>query len=170
MFEPEEIEALLIPLSYSEDWAVTMQCQRVAVALLFAFETAMRAGEICSIRAADIDFKKRTVFLPKTKNGHPRTVPLSTEAVRLLKRLEPFPNDDPVFRLSSGTLSTLFRKAREQAGLDDLTFHDSRHEGTTRLAQKLEVMDLARVTGHKDIRQLMTYYNKKAHHIAELLD
>jgi integrase len=50
-----------------------------------------------------------------------------------------------------------------------LTFHDARHEATTRLAGKLQVLDLARVTGHRDIKQLMTYYNKDARELAELL-
>ena len=52
------------------------------------------------------------------------------------------------------------------AGLENLTFHDTRHEGLTRLARKLDVLDLARMVGHRDPRSLMIYYNATATEIA----
>lgn len=167
IYQPE-IDALLVALFYCESKPVTQQQQRVAVAFLFAIETAMRAGEICSLTPGNIDLAARTAFLPDTKNGTSRLVPLSSDAVRLLSRLQPWP-DDSVFNTSSGTISTFFRRAVELAGLKNLTFHDSRHEGATRLASKLDVLDLARTTGHKDIKQLMTYYNKTAAELASQL-
>ena len=57
----------------------------------------------------------------------------------------------------------------DRIGITDLTFHDTRHEATTRLAKKLHVLDLARVTGHSNINELMTYYNKDARELADLL-
>lgn len=167
----KEIEALLVVLKYSELAEVRQQQQRVAVAFLLAIETAMRLGEICSLDAANIDLVTRTAFLPDTKNGTARTVPLSKEAVRLLGRLKPWPDSGGVLGVSSKTVTTLFTRAVDLAGIKGLTFHDSRHEGTTRLAGKLSnVLDLARVTGHKDIKQLMTYYNKTAAELALELD
>jgi integrase len=47
-----------------------------------------------------------------------------------------------------------------------LTFHDTRHEAITRLAAKLNVLDLARMVGHRDIKQLQVYYNAPAEEIA----
>ncbi|QEY15506.1 site-specific integrase [Cellvibrio sp. KY-GH-1] len=167
----KEIEALLVVLRYSEQSEVRQQQQRVAVAFLFAIETAMRLGEICSLVADNVDLEARTAFLPDTKNGTSRTVPLSREAVRLLNRLRPWPERGAILGVSSKTVTTLFARAVGLAGIDDLVFHDSRHEGTTRLAGKLpNVLDLARVTGHKDIKQLMTYYNKTAAELAMQLD
>ena len=61
------------------------------------------------------------------------------------------------------------RRARIRAKIDDLTFHDSRHDAITRLAQKLSVLQLARVVGHRDVRSLMTYYNETAESMARLL-
>jgi integrase len=60
----------------------------------------------------------------------------------------------------------MFRKYRKKSGIEDMTFHDSRHEAITRLAKKLHVLDLARMTGHKDIKKLMIYYNESAEDIA----
>ena len=51
---------------------------------------------------------------------------------------------------------------RDRCQITDLHFHDTRHEACTRLARKLEVLDLARMIGHKDLRSLMIYYNATA--------
>jgi integrase len=75
-----------------------------------------------------------------------------------------------VFGLASGVLSSLFKRGTERAGVAGLTFHDSRHEAITRLAKKLDVLKLARMVGHRDIKQLMTYYNETAAEIALQLD
>jgi len=165
-----EIAALLIALNYADEYQVTQQQQRVAVAFLFAIEAAMRAGEICALEPRFIDLAERTAHLPDTKNGLPRTVPLSRAAVALLEKLQPWPDVGGVFGLASGVLSSLFKRGTERAGIDGLTFHDTRHEAITRLAKKLDVLQLARMVGHRDIKQLMTYYNATAAEIARQLD
>jgi len=130
----------------------------------------MRAGEICALEARYIDLAARTAHLPDTKNGLPRTVPLSSAAVALLEQLKPWPEVGGVFCLASGVLSSLFKRAVDAVGIPNLTFHDSRHEAITRLAKKLDVLKLARMVGHRDIKQLMTYYNETAAELAKLLD
>ena len=165
----EEIETILHVLGYSDDSVIEKPSQRVAVAFLLAIETAMRAGEILSLTRANVDLSNRVAFLPETKNGAPRSVPLSSRAVSLLQRILSL-NFDPIFSLSSASLSSIFRKAVISSAIPDLTFHDSRHEATTRLASKLHVLELARVTGHRDIKMLMTYYNESAASIARKLD
>jgi integrase len=138
-------------------------------AWLFAIETAMRAGEIAGLDWTDIDLPGRVARLNMTKNGSPRDVPLSREAVRLLEAL-PRGLSPGVFGLTSAQITSLWAKIRRRAGVADLTFHDSRHEAITRLARRLDVLDLARMVGHRDIRQLMTYYNATAGEIAKRLD
>ncbi len=158
-----ERDLILHALNYSEESPPIQHQQKVALAFLFALETAMRANEICGIRKEHI--QGRTVFLPETKNGTSRYVPLSSEALRLLDRLE-----SNGFELKSGSLSTTFRKAVIRAGIPNLTFHDTRHQAITALAKKLGVLDLARMVGHRDIKQLMTYFNKSAEDLAQQLD
>lgn len=160
---PAELEALAI--SAGDDLASTTA--RTHHAFLFAIETAMRCGEIAGMTWANVDLVRRVVHLPQTKNGHPRDVPLSREAVRLIEAL---PQADPVFGLTADQISSLFRKVTARAGVVDLRFHDSRHEAVTRLARKLDVLDLARMTGHRNIRELMTYYNATAEELARRLD
>lgn len=136
-------------------------------AFLFALETAMRAGEICGLRQADVDATRRVARLRLTKNGRPRDVPLSSEALRLLAMLPPA---DPVFGLSVAQIDVLFRKSRDKAAVDGLNFHDSRHAAITRLSRKLDVLSLARMVGHTDLKMLMVYYNETAEDMAKRLD
>lgn len=68
--------------------------------------------------------------------------------------------------LSGDLLDALFRKARARAMIEDLHFHDTRHEAITRLAKRLDVMDLARMVVIRDLRILMVYYNATAAEIA----
>lgn len=60
---------------------------RVGAAMLFAIETAMRAGEICNAKWSDLNIESRLLHIPLTKNGHPRTVPLSNTAVKIIEHL-----------------------------------------------------------------------------------
>ena len=136
---------------------------RACRAFLFALETAMRAGEIANLRRASIT--GRVAHLPLTKNGTRRDVPLSPAALELI---EPLGND--LFELTTDQISSLFRKIRDRAQIPDLHFHDSRHEAITRLAEKLDVLELARVTGIKDLKILMVYYNKTAEQLADKLE
>lgn len=133
-------------------------------AFLFAIETGMRAGEIVGLTQDRMFLDRRFVHLPKTKNGSARDVPLSSEAVQLLEVL---PKADQVFDIKSAELDALWRKLRDRAGVEDLTFHDSRHVAVTRLSKKLDVLALAKVIGHRDIRQLMTYYDESAEELAK---
>lgn len=137
--------------------------QRVAYAFLFAIETAMRAGEIVGIAADDI--LGNYIHLPKTKNGAPRDVPLSERAREIIAA---FPDG---FGLAGSQIDALFRRARTAAGVDDGRFHDSRRTALTRLAKIYQnPMDLAKVSGHRDLRILLnTYYTPSIDDLAEKL-
>lgn len=163
-----EIERICFALGFDEDTPTTTRQQAVAVAFLFALETAMRAGEICRLTPADII--GRTARLEITKNGSARTVPLSKRARQLLDLLPPPEPGQPLFGLTAGSLDTLFRRAVARCQIDGLTFHDSRHEAITRLATKLNVLELARMVGHRDLRMLQIYYNETAEKLAKKLD
>lgn len=161
---PVEIEGICLALGWRHDVVdvepKTKQ-QRIALAFLFAIETAMRAGEICGLKEGDV--VGRVAYLGKTKNGLPRQVPLSQRALEIWKLVP------EGFEITSATLDAMFRKARDRAMIVGMTFHDTRHEAITRLAGKIGVLDLARMVGHQDIKQLMTYYNATADDIAAKL-
>lgn len=165
-----ETEALLLALGYSRDSAPETMSARVGAAYLFAIETAMRAGEICGLTWPAIS--KVSAHLPKTKNGHARDVPLSKEARRIIAQLKPVTGDkETVFDLSASSLDALFRKAKKKALVDGLHFHDTRREALTRLSKIFGVMELARISGHRDLRVLQNvYYAPTVEDLAAKLD
>ena len=136
-------------------------------AFRFSCETAMRAGEVVGLSWDDINLDARVAHLSHTKNGHPRDVPLSGAAVGLLEQL---PKMSPVFGLNSRLLDALFRKIKARALVEGLTYHDSRAQALTMLSRKVDVMTLAKISGHRDLRILMnTYYRESAADIAKRL-
>lgn len=164
---PDEIDKLCFIFEVDEGQPIQSKKQEVGIAFLFAIETAMRMGEICSLKPTDI--RGRVAYLCDTKNGFPRNVPLSERAIELLSMLPPN-ESGRLWSLDSGQLSSMFRKYRDKCNIEDLTFHDTRHEAITRLAKKLKVLDLARMTGHRDLNMLQIYYNESAEDIAEKLN
>ncbi len=135
----------------------------------------MRAGEIVGLTWDRVDLKARTAKLIETKNGSSRVVPLSREAIRIIEQMrsctEKSYNSNFVFGITGSQLESLFRKARARAMIDDLHFHDSRREALTRLAAKVDVMTLAKISGHRDLRILQSvYYAPDMSKIAASLD
>lgn len=139
--------------------------------LIIALETAMRLGELQEMRWENVDLTRRTVFLPETKNGDSRTVPLSSVAVGTLRKIPQHISEPQVFPFSStSTTSHRFHDAVTAAGLTDLRFHDLRHEATSRLFEKgLNPMEVASITGHKTLQMLKRYTHLKAEDLAAKL-
>lgn len=169
LYSEDEVERLCAAMGIDIDQAEPVEpaTQRVGIAFLFAIETAMRAGEICSLRPEHV--AGRVATLLETKNGTKRAVPLSSRAAALLQLLPAPADGGAVFGLTAASLDALFRKARNRAMITGGTFHDTRHLAITRLAKKLNVLDLARMVGHRDLRQLQVYYNESAEDIAARL-
>lgn len=163
----EEIERVLLSLHYDEAEPVTLKIQELAVAFLLAIETGMRMGELVGLRWAYISLDEAYLTLIDSKNSDSRQVPLSRRARELLAKLR---HQDPPFRFTGQSGSALFYKAVRRAGIEDLTFHDTRHEALTRLARRLGVLELARMVGHRDPRSLMIYFNPTASELARKLD
>jgi integrase len=167
---PQEIRLLCRNLGYRPGRAPSTRNQEVALAFMVALRSAMRAGEILSLGKDNLNLTRRVAAVEhKTQylTGRPREVPLTRHAVRLLR---PVANQDRCFSLSSASLDALFRKARDRLLIEDLHFHDSRAEALTRMARKIDVLTLARISGHKDLRVLQNaYYRETAAEIAARL-
>lgn len=169
--------------------------RQAALELLFllAVETAMRLREMFSLSIDQVDLDRRTVSLDKTKNGDKRPVPLSTVAVAAIRRYQSrveagergmsgFSFDDgllfPWWDGQKGSLGKVTRKLSSQfsrifdaAGCGDVTFHDLRHEATSRLYEKTTLTDLqiAKITGHKTLNVLRRYANLRGSDLADRL-
>lgn len=167
LISEREIERLLLALGYDYDSSPDLIMARVGSAFLFAIETGMRAGEIAGLTWDVVNIETRVAkVLTGKSTAARRYVPLSSEAIRILKQLPEHPS---VFNLTPPQIDSNFRDAKKRAMIDDITFHDTRHLAITRLSKKLDVLALARMVGHKDIRELMTYYNETAESMAQKL-
>lgn len=160
-----EIDAVVEKLGYATGTPKNIS-QQVAVAFLLAIETAMRASEILTLDWPQV-YPKR-VHLEKTKNGDERDVPLSLRARELIGFMAGI-DRVRVFTVSDGSRDTLFREARGAAGLSGFTFHDSRSEAISRLSKKLDIRELAKMTGHRNLNSLLHYYTDTPEEVADKL-
>jgi integrase len=132
----------------------------------FALETGMRRGEMLALTWANVDLMNRTAFLPLTKNGESRTVPLSSKAILILESL-PRSITGEVFPIKPEAVAAAFIKATRRGGVKDFHFHDLRHTAITNLATKLpNLIELAAVSGHKSLAMLKRYYHPTAKDLA----
>ncbi|MEW6594144.1 MAG: site-specific integrase [Thermodesulfobacteriota bacterium] len=140
---------------------------------IVAIETAMRQGELLSLRWPNIDLQKKVAHLPETKNGESRNVPLSSRALEVLRRRPRSFKDDRVFfewKAASGLKHT-WSRALQRAGIEDFHFHDLRHEAISRFFERTDLKEaqIMRITGHKTFEMLLRYTHLRAEDLAAKL-
>jgi len=134
-----------------------------------AVETGMRRGEIVSILWEQVDLKNRSLFIPYSKNGEARTIPLTKSAVSVFQGLPRL--EDRVFPITANALRLNWQRLRRRAALSDLHFHDLRHEAISRFFEiGLSAPEVALISGHRDIRMLFRYSHPLRRLVVEKLD
>ncbi len=132
----------------------------------FAIATAMRAGEIITLKWVDLNESDRTITIrdrkhPQEKKGNDQEVPLLGDAFDIVMSQPRI--DDRIFPVTNGTISTLFPRACLALGVEDLRFHDLRHEGVSRLfEQGYRIEQVALISRHRDWKMLARYTQIKA--------
>lgn len=169
------------------DWLIAAtRSKELATIMTLAAETAMRRSEICGLQRQYVWLRELSVFLPDTKNGAARVVPLSPWAYEALRQHLAGKSTarGPVFEMSPDAVSRAFSRTRKRArrnyeGLckkynrrphpeyfQDLRFHDLRHEATSLLAPIFGVHELAAIIGNRDTRMVMRYYHPTGRELA----
>ncbi len=185
----EDIEKLLVACGWDSETPPATTTQLVIAAFLFSCRTGMRSGEIRQLEPSWIEGNVIHIPANATKTLSRRDVALGAEARKILALVRES-NGDSLFSMSADIRDALFRKVRDRAGLgpvldsrgneikEGLHFHDGRATFATWAASpdpktgvpRLNVMALARQTGHKDLKMLMRYYRQTAEQIAAMLD
>ena len=161
--------------------AVSLLCVRNPVirqVFQFALATGMRRGEVLSLEWQHVHWQNKTAFLPMTKNGERRTVPLSPQALDVLGHRARENTHDrakditqlsgPVFPITANAMRLAWERMRTRAKIKDLRFHDLRHEAISRFFEMgLSVPEVALISGHKDKRMLFRYTHLRADDIAQ---
>ena len=156
----------------------------------FVLQTGLRAGELIGLRWSDIDFDERTIKIqrsmefrystkewmtgpPKSKSGN-RTIPLTDEAIRILKnqkaknrQINPMPLEwsETVFLCREGTpvknstYDTALFKYCDKAGIPRISMHILRHTFATRCIEAgMKPKTLQTIMGHSNISITMNLY------------
>lgn len=192
----DQIKEIRITTGFDSDPKLETIMARVGATFLLALETGMRSGEILRLRPADYQKKKRTVHVRAIEKGGrkgarsgrntttaARNVPLTARAIELLDLLlktmpaDQKPNPELGFSyppyivgLNDRQRDSNWRKARDKTSIENLHYHDTKHEAATRLSKFLDVLALSHAIGTKDLRLLRdTYYNDDAEQAASLL-
>lgn len=151
--------------------ALRLRNAELAAIFTLAIETAMRQGEILSLRWEHVDLHLGIAHLPLTKNGTARDVPLSHKARQALRDFAG-PVSGPVFSYTSNGFKSAWRTVITSLGIQDLHFHDLRHEAVSRLFElgTLNVMEVAAISGHKSLNMLRRYTHLRATQLVSKLD
>jgi len=140
----------------------------------FAIGTAMRQDEICRITWSDLDLRAKTIIIrdrkdPRDKYGNDQRIPLVSitgyDPLALIEEQRAIRSnfDDRIFPYTSEAISAAFTRTVAKLKIDDLHFHDTRHEATSRLFEAgLKIEQVALITGHKDWKMLRRYTHIKA--------
>lgn len=142
----------------------------------FAIATAMRQEEICRILWRDVDWEGRTVLVrqrkdPRNKSENDQKVPLLSatgfDACAILTEQKVASDGTGrVFPYNSRSVGAAFRRACRALEIEDLHFHDLRHEAASRLFEAgFTIEQVALVTGHRDWKMLKRYTNLRPEHL-----
>lgn len=149
------------------------QCRNPYILLMveLALETAMRRGELLNARWRDLSLTRKTLHIPITKNDYPRTIPLTARAIALVGQLKELSQgDERIIPLSLDSMKMAWKRVLKRAKLDDLHFHDLRHEAISRFFEHgLSIPEVAMISGHRDPRMLFRYTHPKPELVAEKL-
>lgn len=150
----EEIQSLYEAVS---------QHQNPLVMTIFeiALETAMRRGEILNIRWKNINFANKTLHIPLTKNGYERTIPLTEKSIKVLSLANS--DSEKLFSISPNALRLAWVRLTKRASINDLRFHDIRHEAISRFFEKgLSIPEVSLISGHRSYAMLARYTHLRA--------
>ncbi|EJL93513.1 site-specific recombinase XerD [Herbaspirillum sp. CF444] len=134
----------------------------------FAIGTAMRLDEIINLKWADLNEVDRTIIIrdrkhPRAKKGNDQEVPLLGDTFDIVKRQPRNEKEPRIFPVTEGTVSSIFPRACKELKIEDVRFHDLRHEGVSRLfEQGYQIHQVALVSGHKDWKMLARYTQIRA--------
>jgi integrase len=131
-----------------------------ALAIQFSFLTLQRRGEVACLHKDDIDWTRSVWTIPAMNKKERRkgSVPLSPWAVCILNEAFEwgasdwaFPGRDPTSHIAPKTLTRFMARLRKEEGIEDITPHDLRRTGRTKLTGedlKVDELTAERVLNH----------------------
>lgn len=136
--------------------------------IVFAYNTAMRFGEIIKLSRKDVNINNKLITLRDTKNGEDRTIPISDIAIEILKK---YPFGDKYFLIKRDKFRHYFEQACKRAEINNFRFHDLRACAITNMfLSGMSLPEVALISGHKTWSQLGRYTRIKAEHLVDKIN
>ena len=136
---------------------------------VFACASGARYGEILKLTKQDVDYSKRTATLRDTKNGEDRVIPLTEEAIKVLKE-QPLTTSGHYFQASNDKFKHYWNKAKLIADIKDFRFHDLRACAITNFflpPYNFQIPTVAKISGHKSWKELERYERMKPNTVVD---
>lgn len=144
----------------------------------FQLMTGARRSETLALTWSNVNLETQTAYLPETKNGRARKLPLRRDLVDMLSQLPH--SGEAVFPISVDKLRKAWARMCVKArliGNAELRVHDLRHEAISRVAESgsntpggFSLVDLQHFSGHRDVRMLLRYAHLCTQSLAKRLD
>ena len=173
---PTEEELVQLFNHFDSSGQLTIPMSRI---IKFAIATAMRQEEICCITWSDLNLRTKMLTIrdrkdPREKKGNDQRIPLLAvsgyDALSLIEEQRSVRGNenDRIFPYAHKSAGTAFTRACKELSIEDLHFHDLRHEGTSRLFEAgFAIEQVSLVTGHKDWKMLRRYTHLKPESLHE---
>ena len=148
----------------------------IGLAIDLALVSAMRQGEIHRLKMSDVDFERGTITLlrkdKKAETGQSEQKIPIVKGVRevLLRAQNEIGQRDRVFQVKhAASISDRFARMTDKIGIEDLRFHDLRHEAISRMFERgMRVEQVRVVSGHRTLDQLSRYVNLRPENLSGL--
>jgi integrase len=152
----EEAQRLIVSIERDEN-----EVAKRAIMLLLL--TGARRNEVTHAMWEHVDWDKRTLFVPLSKSGKPRTIALNAPAIELLRSIQandtsPYIFPAPTTNRPSPSLYFPWQRIRVRAGLPDLRLHDLRHSFASFLVNNgVSLYVVQGLLGHAHTRYTQRY-------------
>ena len=129
--------------------------------IAFAMFSTRRMEEITRIKSEDLDLEGSRILVRDMKNpgekiGNDVWCDLPSEAMKIALSMQP--KTDRLFPFGTDAIGASFTRACQLLGIEDLHFHDLRHDGVSRLFEMgLNIPRVAAVSGHRAWSSLKRY-------------
>lgn len=163
-----------------EEARLMTECEKarnpwLPVIVRIAIETAMRRSELLAIKWKHVDLNRHIIHVPDSKNGKVRTTPLTEIASSTLtnwNNKSDSENEQFIFgEVTRDALKKSYQRAVRRAKIEGLTFHDLRHEATSRFFEMhgLDLHEVMASTGHSHATMTERYTHLNAQKISSKL-
>jgi site-specific recombinase XerD len=132
-----------------------------------AINTGMRRGEILNLKWKDIDNQNGFIRVQTSKSGLPRDIPINSLLKSLFNSITQ--DEENIFPIKEFVHS--WETAKRTAGIDDLRFHDLRHEFASQLVMSgADLRTTQELLGHSNLRMTQRYTHLSENHKKEAVE